>query len=119
MKKEHNENTLLNKKIHIGKTLKEIRKSIGLTQEQVAEKLGLAPRYLSDLERDKTKGSLDTFVKLCNIYRVSPSFILKDYIQFKENKYINNSLVGYNKLNKDEKELIEELIKFMNARKTK
>ena len=47
-------------KILIGKILKETRRSLGLTQEEVSEQLGLARRYISDIERDKTKGSLDT-----------------------------------------------------------
>ena len=70
----------LHEKIMIGKTVQNIRKSLGLTQEQVAEKLYLAPRYISDIERDKTKGSIDTLVKLCNIYHVTPTYILKDYL---------------------------------------
>ena len=61
MKKEKN-----NIQILIGEGLKDIRTSLGLTQEEVAESLGLAPRYLSDIERNKTKGSLTTLVKLCN-----------------------------------------------------
>ena len=107
------------KKILIGNRLKQIRKSTGLTQEQVAKKLGLAPRYISDIERDKTKGSLDTLVKLCNIYNVSPSFILKDYIKISDNDFINDSLTGYNTLSDYEKELIIELIHFMNSKKLK
>ena len=73
-------NNKLHEKIMIGKTVQNIRKSLGLTQEQVAEKLYLAPRYISDIERDKTKGSIDTLVKLCNIYHVTPTYILKDYL---------------------------------------
>ena len=69
-------------KILIGKTLKDIRKSLGLTQEYVSEELGLAPRYISDIERDKTKGSIDTLVKLCNLYRVTPTYVLQRYLNF-------------------------------------
>lgn len=70
-----------NEKIKIGKAMQTVRKSLGLTQEQVAEKLYLAPRYVSDIERDKTKGSIDTLVKLCNLYHLTPTFILKDYLR--------------------------------------
>ena len=69
-------------KILIGKTLKDIRKSLDLTQEYVSEELGLAPRYISDIERDKTKGSIDTLVKLCNLYRVTPTYVLQRYLNF-------------------------------------
>ena len=66
-----------NPKILIGAKLKDVRKSMGLTQEEVAETLGLAPRYISDIERDKTKGSITTLINLCNMYKVSPTFILR------------------------------------------
>ena len=90
-----------NEKIKIGKIMQNIRKSLGMTQEQVAEKLDLAPRYISDIERDKTKGSLDTLVKLCNIYNVTPTFILK----------------GYYNLSDYEKKVVLNIIKFMNSQK--
>ena len=66
--------------IKIGSILKTTRKSLGLTQAQVAEKLGLGTRFVSDIERNKTKGSIDTLVKLCNIYNVTPTFILQEYL---------------------------------------
>lgn len=106
----------LTEKVQVGKTFQLIRKSLGLTQEQVAEKLELAPRYISDIERNKTRGSLDTFVRLCNIYNVTPSFVLQDYIKAKESAS-NKELVGYNNLNDYEKEIIKNLIQFMNSRK--
>ena len=64
-------------KIKIGNLLKRTRKSLGYTQEDVAEMLDLASRYISDIERDKTKGSVDTLVKLCNIYHITPTYILQ------------------------------------------
>ena len=76
MKKEKN-----NIQILIGEGLKDIRTSLGLTQEEVAESLGLAPRYLSDIERNKTKGSLTTLEKLCNLYNVTPTTVLKDSLK--------------------------------------
>jgi len=66
--------------IQYGKKLKKARESLGLTQEKVAEYLGLGPRYISDIERNKTKGSIDTLVKLCNIYNITPNDLLSEYI---------------------------------------
>ena len=109
-------NNKMYEKIMIGKTMQTIRKSLGLTQEQVAEKLYLAPRYISDIERDKTKGSIDTLVKLCNIYHVTPSFVLKDYLNTTQLEY-DDKLIGFTHLNPNEKEIIIKLIEFMNAQK--
>ena len=56
--------------VNFGQKLKRARESLGLTQEKVSEYLGLGPRYISDIERNKTKGSIDTLTKLCNIYNL-------------------------------------------------
>lgn len=111
-------NKKINEKIVIGKTMQNIRKSLGLTQEQVADKLYLAPRYISDIERDKTKGSIDTLVKLCNIYHVTPTFVLKDYLNTSQLEY-DDKLIGFTHLTSKEKEIVLKLIEFMNSQKNK
>ncbi len=111
MKKE--KNTL---QILIGKNLKNIRISLGLTQEEVAESLGLAPRYLSDIERNKTKGSLTTLVKLCNIYKVTPTVVLKEYLSISDPQ-IDDSIAGFNNLNENEKDIVRKLVQYMNYTK--
>lgn len=108
--------SIKNEKIKIGKVMQNIRKSLGMTQEQVAEKLDLAPRYISDIERDKTKGSLDTLVKLCNIYKVTPTFVLKDYLITKDFN-MDPNLIGYYNLSSYEKKVILNIIQFMNSHK--
>lgn len=106
-----------NSNIKIGDILKRIRKSFGYTQEDVAEMLDLAPRYVSDIERNKTKGSIDTLVKLCNIYHITPTYVLQDYLDLKDEFKIDPNLVGYYELNNRDKEIISELIKYMNTKK--
>lgn len=108
-------NDIDNKPIYIGNTLKNIRKSLGLTQEEVAEALGLAPRYVSDIERDKTKGSLTTLIKLCNLYNVTPTLILKDYLTT-TNLEPDSDLIGFYNLNNYDKTIIKRLIQFMNQK---
>lgn len=105
-----------NSNISIGKILKETRHSLGLTQEQVAEKLNLALRYISDIERDKTKGSLDTLVKLCNLYHITPTYVLKDFLNSSEIE-VDSSIVGFYNLSEDEKDIIRQLIRLMNEKK--
>ena len=111
-------NNKIHEKICIGKTMQTIRKSLGLTQEQVADKLYLAPRYISDIERDKTKGSIDTLVKLCNLYQVTPTYILKDYLNTTQLKYDDN-LIGFTHLTPNEQAIVINLIEFMNSQKNK
>ena len=104
-------------KIYIGKTLKSVRKSLGMTQENVSEVLELAPRYISDIERDKTKGSIDTLVKLCNLYHVTPTYILQNYLNTTESKS-DNFVTGFSSLTRSEKKFVTDLIKFLNQKHT-
>lgn len=107
---------LENKKssIKIGGLLRRTRKSLGYTQEDVAEMLDLASRYISDIERDKTKGSVDTLVKLCNIYHITPTYVLQDYLDIHNDFKIDPNLIGFYQLSKRDKEIIIELIQYMN-----
>ena len=99
--------------ITYGKKLKDARISLGLTQEEVAELLDLAPRYISDIERDKTRGSIDTFVKLCNLYKITPNNLLSEFLNFEipKNDY---ELNGFNNLKQEHKEVIYTLIRYFN-----
>lgn len=99
--------------INYGQKLKKAREAIGLTQEKVAEYLGLGPRYISDIERNKTKGSIDTLIKLCNIYNISPNDLLSEYIYF-DIETTNIDLCGFYSLNKEHKNIILDLINFFN-----
>lgn len=109
---------LENKKtsIKIGELLKRTRKSLGYTQEEVAEMLDLASRYISDIERDKTKGSVDTLVKLCNIYHITPTYVLQDYLDITNDYKIDPNIVGFYSLSSRDKEIVAELISYMNKK---
>ncbi len=109
---------LENKKtsIKIGKLLKRTRKSLGYTQEEVAEMLDLASRYISDIERDKTKGSVDTLVKLCNIYHITPTYVLQEYLDVTDDYKIDPNIVGFYSLSNRDKEIVAELIRYMNKK---
>ena len=105
-------------KILIGKILKQTRISLGFTQEEVAEKLGLAPRYISDIERDKTKGSIDTLVKHCNIYHITPTYVLQDFLN-SEDIQMDSDLIGFYQLSEDNQNIIKQLIHYMNKKNKK
>ena len=60
---------------HIGNKFQEYRLKNNLTQNQVAEITGLEPRHISQIERGLSKGSIDTLLKLCNAYKITPAII--------------------------------------------
>lgn len=103
--------------IKIGTLLRKTRKSLDYTQEDVAEKLNLASRYVSDIERDKTKGSIDTLVKLCNIYHITPTYVLQDYLTLETESKIDPDLIGFYELDRRDQETILALIRYMNINK--
>ena len=65
---------------HIGNKFQEYRLKNNLTQNQVAELTGLEPRHISQIERGLSKGSIDTLLKLCNDYKITPDIILYDLL---------------------------------------
>lgn len=101
--------------VNYGQKLKKAREALGLTQEKVAEYLGLGPRYISDIERNKTKGSIDTLIKLCNIYNITPNDLLSEYIYFDIEKS-NIELAVFYSLSVENQQMILDLISFFNQK---
>ena len=101
--------------VNYGQKLKKAREALGLTQEKVAEYLGLGPRYISDIERNKTKGSIDTLIKLCNIYNITPNDLLSEYIYF-DIEMSNIELAAFYSLSVENQQMILDLISFFNQK---
>lgn len=97
---------------HIGKVCQEYRLKNNLTQNQVAELTGLEPRHISQIERGLSKGSIDTLIKLCNAYQITPDVILYDLLDTNIKKSISIYDEDFKKLNKRDKESILYFINF-------
>ena len=102
--------------IKIGKVIQEIRKSNGDTQEKLAEKIEVSVRYVSDIEQDRAKPSYEILIRFCNLYKIGMNQIFNDYLKVKDNKTLEYKLSGYDKLDKKDKETIENLIMYFNKR---
>ncbi len=100
--------------IKIGKNLQEIRKSNGYTQEKLAEKIEVSVRYISDIEQNRAKPSYEVLIKICNLFNIGINQIFSEYLKIQENKTLKYSLAGFEKLNKKDKETIENLIMYFN-----
>lgn len=91
---------------HIGKMFHEYREKNNLTQNEVSNLTGLEPRHISQIERGLSKGSIDTLIKLCNAYKITPDIILYELLD----SDIKNSISIYDekfkKLSKRDKETI-------------
>ena len=97
---------------HIGKVYQEYRLKSNLTQNQVAELTGLEPRHISQIERVLSKGSIDTLIKLCNAYKITPDIVLYELLD----DDIKNSISIYDekfkKLTKRDKNSILHFIDY-------
>ncbi len=102
--------------IKIGKNLKQIRKSNGYTQEKLAEKIEVSVRYVSDIEQDRAKPSYEVLIKICNVFQVTLDQIFSEYLEAKQNKRLEYSLAGYDKLTNEDKQTIEHLIIYFNKK---
>ena len=99
------------------KNIQAIRKSNGYTQERLAEKIEVSVRYVSDIEQDRANPSYEVLIRICNLFKVSMDQIFSEYLNIKENKNVEYSLAGFDKLSKKDKETIENLITYFNKSK--
>lgn len=107
-----------NKDIFIGEKLKKARTSCGYTQEQVSEEIDCASRYIGQIETDRTKGSPAVIIDLCNLYGISMDYVYSDYL--KNNSNCNtDAILGYNKLNDEHRQIIDNAIAFLNSLENK
>lgn len=98
--------------MHIGKAFQEYRLKNNMTQNQVSEITGLEPRHISQIERGLTKGSIDTLIKLCNAYKITPDVILYDILDNETKNMVEMYDEKFKKLSKRDKESILYLIDY-------
>jgi transcriptional regulator with XRE-family HTH domain len=62
--------------MNLGENLRRLRKLKNYTLVQASQQTGVSVSFLSDMERDRTKPSLDTLGKLAECYQVSVNDLL-------------------------------------------
>lgn len=97
---------------HIGKVCQQYRLKNNLTQNQVSELTGLEPRHISQIERGLSKGSIDTLIKLCNAYKITPDIILYDLLDDEIKNSVSIYDEKFKKLSKRDKESILHFIDY-------
>ena len=99
--------------MELGEKLKGIRKNLrDYTLQKVFEETGISVSFLSDMERGKTKPSLETLQKLANFYQVNLSDLLEDS---RDNKMENRDLYppGLRELMTEDPNLDPEVVEVM------
>lgn len=60
----------------MGNRIKTRRKELNIKQYQLAECLDISNNHMSSIENGTQKPSLDVFVNICNILKVTPDYLL-------------------------------------------
>ena len=102
--------------VKIEKTIQEIRKSNGYTLEKLAETVEVSVRHISDIEQDRVKPSYEILIRICNLFGIGMNQIFSKHLKVKENKTLEYKLAGYDRLDKKDKETIENSIMYFNKR---
>lgn len=97
---------------HIGTVLQEYRLKNNLTQNQVAEITDLEPRHISQIERGFSKGSIDTLLKLCNAYRITPDIVLYDLLDDETKNSVSIYEENFKKLTVKDKNTVLHVIDY-------
>ena len=100
--------------IKIGKNIQDIRKSNGYTQEKLAEAIECSPRYIGDIEQDRSKPSYEVLVKICNLFNIGMNEIFSEYLDIRGKREINGALFGFDKLKPNNQETIIHMIEYFN-----
>ena len=97
---------------HIGNKFQEYRLKNNLTQNQVSELTGLEPRHISQIERGLSKGSIDTLLKLCNAYKITPDIVLYDLLDEDLKNNVSIYEEKFKKLSQRDKDSILHFIEY-------
>lgn len=94
----------------IGSKIKQARLSYKYTQDYVSESVDISTDLLRNIENGRNIGSIPTLLNLCNFLKISPNYLFAELLTFKE-KTLDSDLGDYiNKLSKNDKALLKEII---------
>lgn len=87
-----------------------------MMQTEVAEKADISNNFYSNIERGKTKPSVETLIKICKALDLSLDSIIFEEKVPKEEINIKNSIKEFqNVLKGEDPKSIESMIKFCNS----
>ena len=102
-----------NYNIIYGKIIKEYRLKNKLTQEELSQKIGFDTKYISQIERGESIGSISTLLNLCNAYKITPNDILLGFLEPENLSTKDRYDYRINQLSIRDKEIIDDLLEFL------
>ena len=96
----------------LGQNLFKLRKEKGFTREELAEKSNLSSNYIYGLETGTYLPGCLALIDLSNALDVTPTDLLSNYIENKENIFIQKISSKIKNLSSRDLELIQNIIDF-------
>ena len=62
--------------IDMGNRIKNRRKELNIKQSELAEQIGISNNHMSTIECGTGKPSIDAFLNICDILKVTPDYLL-------------------------------------------
>lgn len=84
----------------IGRTIKALRKTYKLTQKEISIKLGVAQQTYAGYENGKHEPSIETIIRLCDIFNVTMDYLTGRWDGIDEEKLIDTMLENQELINK-------------------
>ncbi len=101
--------------MEIYKKIKELRNEKGWSQKELAEKLNIHPVNMTKLEQGKNSPSLETVIKLSEIFNVSIDYLLSDELKKRESTILTDrelldAFAKIERMNEENKHIVKEFL---------
>ena len=103
------------------KQIKLLRIKHDLTQERLAEKLNVSPKYISSVETNAKKPSLEFYRNVANLFNVTFDYLFIDSIDVKRNIIMDSVVLRMSYMNEEEQnfilKMVEDFSEYINNKK--
>lgn len=97
--------------IDMGNRIKNRRKELNIKQSELAEQIGISNNHMSTIECGTGKPSIDAFLNICDILKVTPDYLLLGNIHADN---VSQNIIDKLRLcNADDLWVIEQLVEAM------
>ena len=98
---------------YIGENIRKYRTNLKLTREQLAEKSRITASHLYQLEIGNSVPSIITIIDICNALDITIAQLTDNLLYSNVNKFTEIISRDFDKLSKNNKKIIIQMIKFM------
>lgn len=99
--------------VSLGRQIAKFRKNRGLKQEELAEMVSLSTSYISAIERGVKNPTLENFIAIANVLKVSSDELLREELEVRFDIQMTQLGAMLEKLDDNEKERILHVVAVM------